>query len=58
VEPRPRDERDSQLEREQLAEEYRWLGRELGRETDAVLAGLIEELRVRLAERIRDGREG
>ncbi len=58
MEPRSRDERDAQAEREELADEYRRLGRELGRETDVVLAGLIAELRVRLAERIRDGGEG
>jgi hypothetical protein len=56
--PRSRDERDAQTEREEPSREYVALGRELWRETDAVLAGLIAELRVRLAERIRDGGEG
>jgi hypothetical protein len=53
VEPRTRDERDAQTEREEPSREYVALGRELGRETDQVIA----ELRVRLAERVRDGGE-
>ncbi len=51
VEPRDRDERDSQAEREELADEYRRLGAMA--ERDPVIMGLIAELRVRLAERVK-----
>jgi hypothetical protein len=51
MEPRDRDERDSQAEREELADEYRRLGAMA--ERDPVIMGLIAELRVRLAERVK-----
>jgi hypothetical protein len=51
MEPRTREQRDAQAEREELAEEYRALGRL--RETDTVIVGLIAELRERLAERVK-----
>jgi hypothetical protein len=51
MEPRTREDRDAQAEREELAAEYRALGRL--REKDPVIARLIAELRERLAERVK-----
>ena len=53
MDPRSCEERDAQAEREELADEYQRLGRLW--ETDPVIVGLIAELRVRLAERVKAG---